>query len=260
MKELKLTPEELALIEAKRQAEAEKIESEKKAAIEKMTKEFNHARQIYIQRHKATIDFYQKGFETHPDYRLEEKDIEIKSEAKVGDKVVETLRETMKKAAIVYKDDNVRIFVKPWVTYGDSVWSRGVNKGYHMYIHGIGYNQETKPLKNPKTVIKKIKDHFQDKIDKAEMAKAKESAVKNFALKQKKAFPEAEVTTYKEWVRDHFGRNQGHQEDRVRVVFPNGVRVQYRVWSDSSYSRVSLEFPVVKDDLKFVSQLSNLKF
>lgn len=261
--EIKLTKEELDIIYAKRKEQKERYEAikEKETARVLNLRSSEHKKSDRL--YNAALEFYNDGFNDHPDWSFTEtshiKDYHINIEGRV----VESFTAEFKTALITHKNPKYKVQVRDHIVYGSGFMARGNNRGMKMFLIGVGYDLENRPMKSVKNVIKKVEESIALAQEKIEEVKAKKNAIEGFMNKQKELFPEAEITSDKEWVYSNkFRKGEAREEDRVYVKFQNGVTVTFRVWSDSSYSRVKVTYPTVKkeNEIEFLNQLSKLNF
>ena len=149
---------------------------------------------------------------------------------------------TRKEAVIIYGEYVIR--VEPHVTYGKGTWGRATNHGYKMFVKGPGidYCSERKALTNVTTVKKKIETAI-DTIQAEKDRKEKQTnAVTVTVEKMQGLYPNAIVSSF----RDSEKHYKGHYEsyDAVQIIFENGIKIKYKVYSDGSLGRKDITFNV----------------
>ena len=243
-----LKPEQEALVarekELKRQAQLEKDIASKRQHIR--TEQAEAAAQI-----KATHEFASKL----PGFKVEIQTIprNVKVTEYVDGNYITLWSED-------YTIDNARlsdgsgygIKVCMHETWSGRWSSRKVCHGYKMYISGPGidWKTENRAYKNPKTVLATI-TAAKDQIAYEKAAKAKQAnALTTVSEETKAKYPDATVTIGYDYESSYGRAGRSIKYDTMTVLFANGISIVYRVYSDGSLARKSINFPKLTDGAK----------
>jgi hypothetical protein len=277
---LELTPAELEMIALKREQEvlaAKHTETVKAIQLEKDIK----AKQDYI---TATKNKDAEQVKAAKNYLIafdHQYSLDIKTWKEtvqvMGDYIdkdngfdrhIEWSEEFERQLASISHKHGQQIKVEEQIVYNSRWISKGVSKGYKMYISGVGieWKQQGQALSKVKSVMVKIAN-ANDKIDNARKLEAnKKNALQTTVDRFKAEYPDAEVTTdygY-ETGYDHRGRrsnySNGDRYNLVQIQFVNGARIAYKVYPDGSLSRYSFNLPGAKDEDTFRNNLSQMNF
>lgn len=128
--------------------------------------------------------------------------------------------------------------------YVTSGW-RAVSKGYKMSITGgVGYEAQRKTYTNAKTVIKKIEEHYNDKLREEARKKAVEDLRKNTDWSQ--MYPNATVTQESMfeggWRRGKYDK-YASSFMATKIVLANGVTVVMKPYADGTWVIWNVKFP-----------------
>jgi hypothetical protein len=273
---LELTPAELEMIAvirekelvAKKEAEAKKaLELEKEIQAKKDSIAANKKKD---QEQIAAARKYLLDFDT-TQYSLDIKTWEETAQV-MGDYIdkengfdrhIEWSEVFERQSATISHKAGQKVKVDEQLVYSSSWRSKGVSKGYKMYICGPGvdYKQEGQALSRVKSVMEKIKAANEGIESRRKYEENKKNALQVTVDRFKAEYPDAEVTTDRGYERAH-GRTYsgGITYDMVRVKFVNGAQIAYRVYADGSLSRVSFNLPGAKDEASFMKNLSQMNF
>ncbi len=266
--EVKLTAEELEMIQKKRDQEngLKRMRFEaSKAKAEKLAAQYKAAKTV---KKKATEEYFEAlnkaepgSWFLDPQKTVEESFSYTNMEGQTEKIIIKLSSNNIAHA----RYGNVYVKVLKHITYSASSFY-GTNQGYKMYIHGIGYDQENRPLKSAKTVIKKVNAYFANIAAEKARKEKNQTAHAIFTHLMVDRYPTATVTGYTDNVRisGPGQRYQSREENRTKIVFPNGFGVIFRVYSDGSCGRVSNIIPKMSDgeilevfeNIKGISQIS----
>ncbi len=260
---IELTAEELAIIKEKREKAAAERKERHQRIMADLQEQLIEDEKRFGDQVEAAETFYAKGFDKDPHWELVKKTFTREYNYKTVDGEKKKKVKEYEEAMIHYTPapaNNIFVAIEKQFTY-DTRWStRPRSSGWAMYLKGLDWKQENRAMKNPKTVIKKVDEHFAAALREQQEAQQKDKAVHNFAQQMKNKYPDAKVVIKTEWVRTDYMRHGGREEQRVYVDLSNGIQLGYRVWGDGSFSRVKTMYPKVGDEHKFIAALNAIQF
>ena len=277
---LELTPAELEMIAIKREQEllaAKHTANVKAIQLEKDIK----AKQDYITATKAIDAAQVKAAKNYLIAFDHQYSLEIKTWKEtvqvMGDyidkanpgahgyvKHIEWSEEFERQSASIVHKLGQHIKIEEQIVYSSKWSSRGISKGYKMYISGVGieWKQQGQALSKVKSVMEKIKA-ANDNIDNARKREEnKKNALQTTVDRFSDEYPEAEVTTDYGYETSYGKRYSGNGEryNSVRIKFVNGAQIAYKVYPDVSLSRLSFNLPGAKDEDTFRNNLRQMNF
>ena len=137
------------------------------------------------------------------------------------------------------------------------------NGSYKMYISGpeIDYRTSSRGYTRAKKVVEVINTTISDIRYREEQNQKKLNAVESTVAKMKSLYPGASISSGK----DHISYGGGYRRatkyetiDIVTIVFKNGIQIVYRVYTDGSLARRSINFNTKADHWYLMNLLSSL--
>lgn len=256
MTQIELSQEELDLIQAKRDQEAAKEQQRQDKIQADIAKaKANIARrQEEDRKQNAAARAFQKelgeGWEERT--RVEERT------EKVYSGLVAVWSETYTDCRVYFEKGKYKVHVNMHTVYSGT-WGRSNEKGYKMSVSGpeIEYGYSQKALSKAATVNKKVQDCIETINAREENKKKKASAVETVVADLKEKFPTATVVAIKDWTRGYSSKNAYREFDKVTVSFPNGINMNYEVYSDGRLNRLSVLFDS-RDEMALIGALGAL--
>jgi hypothetical protein len=223
-----------------------------KKEVDQANKQVEAATEYFNELNKLNPDFYE--------LILNERKIQKNLyDIYFGSGVIETLEETVNVATIkvLNKDYKQEINIELHITYSSRWDVRGTNNGYKMTIKDENYN--TKYYKNVKTLNEKITSKL-DSINNARLSKEKQlDALENAVYELNMQYGnQAEITTSKGYKRYGTKYSDYSEYDIIIVKFNNGIKATFRVYSDGSLGKESVEYPCSANEL--LEKLSQISF
>jgi nitrogen regulatory protein PII len=256
MTQIELSQAELDLIQAKRDQEAaEEQQRQIKIQADIVKAKANIARRQEEDRQQNAAA---RAFQKELGEGWEERTREEERTERVYHHLEVVWSETYTDCRVYFEKEKYRVFINKHTTYG-SAWGRGTDKGYKMFVSGpeIEYGYSQKALSKAATVNKKVQDCIDTINAREEMKKKKASAVETVVADLKEKFPTATIIAIKDWTRGYSSKNAYREYDKVTVSFPNGITMNYEIYSDSRLSRMSVLFDS-KDEMALMNALSNI--
>ena len=143
-------------------------------------------------------------------------------------------------------------------------WRYSKSKGYKMCICSgpeIDYKQSSRMYTRASKVNDIIKEALNTVTFKANLEIAKKTALQTTVDKMKDQYPDATIVTGYDYERLRTDRiGIGAKYDTVTITFTNGVCIVYRVYSDASLGRISINFPNQKDAWSLMTSISQMNF
>jgi len=258
MTTLKLTEEEVALIEAKRvqdeakaKEEEARLEVKKNETIVKAAKYHQQKLDECIAQNKATETYFADLEQEDKGTFILVKDpfsVETKASDYINheDVVWKTFEDVMVRMRVAHKSDSkIRVYVKKHITYpGSSFYGHSKDNGYKMVICGIGYDQANKYYKKAATVVERIDSYIAAEARKIEHAAKKKSLLQQGVDILTASYPEAFVSTERAGRRD--SSNKWIEWDQIVVTFPNGIKFNLTVSEIESavvFGKAGILFP-----------------
>jgi hypothetical protein len=168
---------------------------------------------------------------------------------------------TFERISAKIKYDNYHIDVEEFITY--STYGKvKENKGYRMYVSGPGISSNRRSYIN----IKKVSDLIENAINKInnekQLEEKKKGALQITVDKMKTLYPNANIITGYDYERNNYMKRAfGDRYDTVAICFENGLSIKYRIYSDASLGRLSINFPSnIKDSWSLMELLSQINF
>jgi hypothetical protein len=256
MTQIELTQEELDLIQAKRDQEAAKEQQKQdKIQADIVKGKANIARRQEEDRKQNAAA---RAFQKELGEGWEERTREEERTEKVYWGMDVVWRETYTDCRVYLEKGKYKVHVNMHTVYNG--WRGGADKGYKMFVSGpnIEYGYSQKALSKAATVNKKVQDCI-DTIKAVEEAKKKKlSAVETAVQDLKMKFPEAVVTSFKDWTRGYSNKNPYREFDKIVVKLPNGIEINYEVYSDGRLNRLSVLFSC-QDEIALIGALGAIE-
>lgn len=256
MTQIELSQEELNLIQAKREQEAAK-EQQKQDKIQvdiiKAQSEVRKRLEENQKQNAAARAFLKELGEGWEESMIED---ERNQRAYWGSE--EVWSEQWFDCRVYLTKGKYKVHVNKHTVYNG--WRGGADKGYKMFVSGPGieYGYSQKALSKAATVNKKVQDCI-DTINAREEAKRKKlSAVETAVQDLKMKFPEAAVTSFKDWTRGYSNKNPYREFDKIVVKLPNGIEINYEVYSDGRLNRLSVLFSC-QDEIALIGALGAIE-
>lgn len=266
MTEIQLTPAELEMITIKReQEELAKKEQQLKAQLKLQTEiaAAENSIAILIAEDDAQIAAAKAFGPKLPGWNFEIKTRSEQKMVKNSWKDVDPIwSKTFERRTALYTYKTFSIEVSKHIVYTISSWrSVGTDKGYKMSLLGpdVEWSYRNKKLTNPATIIAKVAQIESAKKAKEE-AKAKQlTAVESTIAKLKATYNDATIVegTSGSYSNPH-SRRDWISYPTVTVTLANGVKVEYRIYSDGSLGRLDITFPNQKDAYSLLSALNTI--
>lgn len=266
MTELQLTPAELEMITIKReQEELAKKEQQLKKQLELQTEIAAAEKDIasLIAEDGAQIAAAKAFGPKLPGWNFEIKTRPAQKMVKDSwDDAYPIWSKTFERRTALYTYKTFSIEVSKHIVYSSSWRARGEDKGYKMSLLGpdVDYAYRSKMLINPATIIKKVEEIESAKKAKEEAKLKQLNAVETTMAKLKSDYPDATIVQGTGSTSYQSGYNKRSWEEfpKVTITLANGVKVEYRIYSDGSLGRLGITFPNQKDAYSLLSALNTL--
>ena len=258
--EIQLTPAELEMIQLKREQDElkkreEALQKQAKREIEIATKRRSIERAQTEKSQEVTVvkQYHKELAAIIPVAQLVESTLERLAEIKeyTGDGKWETTwSEDYELPHAVIKIGNYMIVVQLH------------SQSHKMYIsgNGIDYKTQRRGYTRAKKVAEVINTTIANIRYSEEQTQKKLNAVESTIEKMKALYPDADVTSDK----DHISYGGGYRRpdkyeaiDTVRILFKNGISINYRVYTDGTIGRRDIQFGT-KDQWHLMNLLATL--
>ena len=132
---------------------------------------------------------------------------------------------------------------------------------YYMFLSGpdISWMASERAYKKASTINKKIVGLKEIKENKIKLAQKQSSSLQQVVDKMKIEYPGAEISIKKEYERVMYTKKRDYEEyNHLTIVFNNGIKITYKVYSDGSLSRKEIWFGEVKNPWELMSILNKI--
>ena len=255
MTQIELTPQEVGIIQAAREAEAAKalevqqrIDNEITLAEARIQK---RQADDAAQRTAALAFLKELGAEWVEEFTPSTK----KEIVRWDSKLIRTI--DYQGHTSLLRNGEYTVVVHRHVVY-DSKWSScSTDKGFKMFLSGpsIEYAYGRKALAKADTVNKKVAECRDDIVSAAELKIKKASAVDTAVADLRAKYPTATVTAEKSYRK----MGNGYRDyDQVTIQLTNGIKATYEVYPSGSLQRLNVTFGKIDTDV-LLDVLSSLE-
>lgn len=261
---VELTPAELEMIVLKREQDElikKEKELQKQAKIEKKLLEHERVMEGINKAEKEQLHYSQEyknelgeGWEIKIEYTDKTFNSSIFDEETGSYVIVHSTPYTAQTAKII----NGEYVVKVTRDGNKEYYKKDHN--YYMFLSGpdISWMASERAYKKASTINKKIAGLKEIKENKIKLAQKQSSALQQVVDKMKIEYPGVEISTKKVYERVIYTKRDYEEYNHLTIVFNNGIKITYKVYSDGSLSRKEIEFGEVKNPWELMSILNKI--